>query len=169
MVTKVADDELYIVVNAGCREKDLAHLGKHLAAFKVCGRGAVGVRRRLHASLVGSPPPPAGPLPCPACTAVARVWHRAQTCALSPAPPAKGGQADVDAVLPQHSAALPRLPCPPRTLPTHHAAPQAKGGQVDMTLHDDRSLLALQGPQAAAVLQVPAPLPAGGGAGRGSG
>ena len=25
---------LYIVVNAGCREKDLAHMGKHLSAFK---------------------------------------------------------------------------------------------------------------------------------------
>lgn len=63
VVTKVASDELYIVVNAGCREKDLAHLGKHLAAFK------------------------------------------------------------------------------------------AKGGQVDMILHDDRALLALQGPQAVGVLQ----------------
>ncbi|KAL4856122.1 Aminomethyltransferase [Chlorella vulgaris] len=63
VVTKVSPDELYIVVNAGCREKDLAHLGKHLDAFK------------------------------------------------------------------------------------------AKGGQVDMEVHDDRSLLALQGPEAVAVLQ----------------
>jgi aminomethyltransferase len=31
----VTDDHLYIVVNAGCREKDLAHIGQHLAAFKV--------------------------------------------------------------------------------------------------------------------------------------
>ena len=35
VVTKVSDTELYIVVNAGCREKDLAHIGKHLAAYKV--------------------------------------------------------------------------------------------------------------------------------------
>ncbi|KAI7843213.1 hypothetical protein COHA_003193 [Chlorella ohadii] len=63
VVTKVNDQELYIVVNAGCREKDLAHIGKHLEAYK------------------------------------------------------------------------------------------AKGGQVDLLLHDDRSLLALQGPKAATVLQ----------------
>ncbi len=31
---------------------------------------------------------------------------------------------------------------------------QAKGGQVDMEVHDDRSLLALQGPEVVAVLQV---------------
>jgi hypothetical protein len=31
---QVKDDHLYIVVNAGCREKDLAHIGKHLSAFK---------------------------------------------------------------------------------------------------------------------------------------
>lgn len=31
---------------------------------------------------------------------------------------------------------------------------QAKGGQVDLLLHDDRALLALQGPKAAQVLQV---------------
>ena len=30
---------------------------------------------------------------------------------------------------------------------------QAKGGQVDLVVHDDRALLALQGPEAAAVLQ----------------
>lgn len=48
VVTKVAADELYIVVNAGCREKDLAHIGKHLAAFKVSGcveGGRVGLSR----------------------------------------------------------------------------------------------------------------------------
>lgn len=28
---------IYTVVNAGCRDKDLAHLSKHLAAAKVCG------------------------------------------------------------------------------------------------------------------------------------
>jgi aminomethyltransferase len=36
MCVQVADDEIYLVVNAGCREKDLAHLNKHLSAFKVC-------------------------------------------------------------------------------------------------------------------------------------
>jgi len=37
---QVKNDHLYIVVNAGCREKDLAHLGKHLSAFKArtCAR-----------------------------------------------------------------------------------------------------------------------------------
>ena len=32
---QVADDEVYLVVNAGCREKDLAHIGKHLEKFQV--------------------------------------------------------------------------------------------------------------------------------------
>jgi aminomethyltransferase len=32
---QVADDEIYLVVNAGCREKDLAHFDAHLAPFKV--------------------------------------------------------------------------------------------------------------------------------------
>jgi len=63
VITKVSATEIYLVVNAGCRDKDLAHLGKHLAAAK------------------------------------------------------------------------------------------AKGLDVGMTVHDDRSLLALQGPQAAAALQ----------------
>lgn len=35
VVTRVADDEIYLVVNAGCREKDLAHLNKHLDTYKV--------------------------------------------------------------------------------------------------------------------------------------
>ncbi|WPT17487.1 Aminomethyltransferase [Picochlorum sp. SENEW3] len=63
VVTKVNGNEVYLVVNAGCREKDLAHLNKHLQAFT------------------------------------------------------------------------------------------AKGGDVTMDVHDDRSLLALQGPEAAEVLQ----------------
>lgn len=63
VITRVTGTEIYLVVNAGCREKDLAHIGKHLAAYK------------------------------------------------------------------------------------------AKGGDVDMIVHDDRSLLALQGPEAALVLQ----------------
>ena len=62
VVTRSGDDSVYLVVNAGCREKDLKHLNKHLAAFK------------------------------------------------------------------------------------------AKGGDVSMTVHDDRALLALQGPKAAEVL-----------------
>ena len=32
------DDHLYIVSNAGCADKDLAHLNKHLAEFKAKGR-----------------------------------------------------------------------------------------------------------------------------------
>lgn len=32
---QVADDEIYLVVNAGCREKDLNHISKHLDQFKV--------------------------------------------------------------------------------------------------------------------------------------
>ena len=67
VITKVKPGELYLVVNAGCRDKDLAHIGKHLAAFK------------------------------------------------------------------------------------------AGGGDVTMTVHDDRALLALQGPEAAAVLGPLAP------------
>jgi aminomethyltransferase len=63
VITKVTGTEIYLVVNAGCREKDLAHLNKHLEAFK------------------------------------------------------------------------------------------GKGGDVSMTVHDDRALLALQGPEAVHVLQ----------------
>jgi aminomethyltransferase len=63
VITKVSPTEVYLVVNAGCREKDLKHLSKHLEAFT------------------------------------------------------------------------------------------AKGGDVTMEVHDDRSLLALQGPEAAQVLQ----------------
>lgn len=38
VVTKVKDDHLYIVVNAGCREKDLAHIESHLKPFKASGK-----------------------------------------------------------------------------------------------------------------------------------
>ncbi|CAG9463663.1 unnamed protein product [Pedinophyceae sp. YPF-701] len=34
VITKVSDSEIYMVVNAGCRDKDLAHLNKHLSAAK---------------------------------------------------------------------------------------------------------------------------------------
>ena len=32
---QVSPTEVYLVVNAGCREKDLAHIGKHLDKFTV--------------------------------------------------------------------------------------------------------------------------------------
>jgi aminomethyltransferase len=38
VVTKVSPTEVYMVVNAGCREKDLAHLEKHLSAAKAAGK-----------------------------------------------------------------------------------------------------------------------------------
>ena len=34
---QVSPTEVYLVVNAGCREKDLAHIGKHLDKFTVSG------------------------------------------------------------------------------------------------------------------------------------
>ena len=34
-MTQVSPSEVYLVVNAGCREKDLAHIGKHLDKFEV--------------------------------------------------------------------------------------------------------------------------------------
>lgn len=37
MVTKVTDDHIYLVVNAGCRDKDLAHIGAHMESFKKKG------------------------------------------------------------------------------------------------------------------------------------
>eukprot|EP00878_Enallax_costatus_P000985 GHUV01001117.1.p1 GENE.GHUV01001117.1~~GHUV01001117.1.p1 ORF type:complete len:412 (+),score=112.07 GHUV01001117.1:159-1394(+) len=37
VITKVKPDNIYLVVNAGCREKDLEHIGKHLEAAK--GKG----------------------------------------------------------------------------------------------------------------------------------
>lgn len=40
LAAQVSATELYIVVNAGCRDKDLAHLGKHLEAWKVGGTWA---------------------------------------------------------------------------------------------------------------------------------
>jgi aminomethyltransferase len=38
VITKVSDTEVYLVVNAGCRDKDLAHIGKHLAAAQAGGK-----------------------------------------------------------------------------------------------------------------------------------
>lgn len=37
VIAKVNDKHLYIVVNAGCRDKDLEHIGKHMELFK--GKG----------------------------------------------------------------------------------------------------------------------------------
>ncbi|EFJ09143.1 hypothetical protein SELMODRAFT_272095 [Selaginella moellendorffii] len=38
VITKVKDGHVYLVVNAGCRDKDLAHIGKHLEAYKSKGK-----------------------------------------------------------------------------------------------------------------------------------
>ncbi|CAN1231758.1 Aminomethyltransferase, mitochondrial [Linum grandiflorum] len=37
VITKVTDDHLYLVVNAGCRDKDLAHIEEHMKVFKAKG------------------------------------------------------------------------------------------------------------------------------------
>eukprot|EP00271_Cylindrocystis_brebissonii_P010159 TRINITY_DN26263_c0_g1_i1.p1 TRINITY_DN26263_c0_g1~~TRINITY_DN26263_c0_g1_i1.p1 ORF type:complete len:421 (-),score=59.01 TRINITY_DN26263_c0_g1_i1:347-1609(-) len=37
VVTKVDDSHIYLVVNAGCREKDLEHIGGHMKSFKATG------------------------------------------------------------------------------------------------------------------------------------
>ncbi|CAA6668684.1 unnamed protein product [Spirodela intermedia] len=37
VITKVTDDHIYLVVNAGCRDKDLAHIGEHMEAFRAKG------------------------------------------------------------------------------------------------------------------------------------
>lgn len=39
VITKVKDDHIYLVVNAGCRDKDLAHIGSHMESFKAKGGG----------------------------------------------------------------------------------------------------------------------------------
>ncbi|XP_077253905.1 glycine cleavage T-protein family [Tasmannia lanceolata] len=41
VITKVKDDHIYLVVNAGCRDKDLDHIETHMKAFKSKG-GDVG-------------------------------------------------------------------------------------------------------------------------------
>ena len=33
VITKVTDDHIYLVVNAGCRDKDLAHIEEHMKSF----------------------------------------------------------------------------------------------------------------------------------------
>ena len=37
VVSKVNDEDVYIVLNGACSEKDQAHINKHLAAFKAKG------------------------------------------------------------------------------------------------------------------------------------
>ncbi|KAF6248527.1 hypothetical protein COO60DRAFT_1706973 [Scenedesmus sp. NREL 46B-D3] len=37
VITKVSANDIYLVVNAGCRDKDLEHIGKHLSAAKAKG------------------------------------------------------------------------------------------------------------------------------------
>ncbi|CAO2842512.1 unnamed protein product [Amaranthus hypochondriacus] len=37
VITKVKDDHIYLVVNAGCRDKDLAHIEEHMKVFKSKG------------------------------------------------------------------------------------------------------------------------------------
>ncbi|KAH9618286.1 hypothetical protein KSS87_009908 [Heliosperma pusillum] len=37
VITKVKDDHIYLVVNAGCRDKDLAHIEEHMKSYKAKG------------------------------------------------------------------------------------------------------------------------------------
>lgn len=37
VITKVSNEHIYVVVNAGCRDKDLAHIEEHMKAFKSKG------------------------------------------------------------------------------------------------------------------------------------
>lgn len=37
VITKVTDEHIYLVVNAGCRDKDLAHIEEHMKAYKSKG------------------------------------------------------------------------------------------------------------------------------------
>lgn len=37
VITKVKDDHIYLVVNAGCRDKDLAHIEAHMKSFTAKG------------------------------------------------------------------------------------------------------------------------------------
>ena len=144
VITKVSPTEIYLVVNAGCRcaQAGVAHaLACCCCCFCCCSRACV--------------------------AAAAGAWSKAacKRCGLQGALPAR-------APLPSHP--LPALPParPPLNQPNlpaclpgcrekdlahldkHLAAFTAKGGDVTMTVHDDRGLLALQGPEAVAVLQV---------------
>lgn len=61
VVTKVKDDHVYLVVNAGCRDKDLEHIGKHMEAFKKKG-GDVGWHIHDERSLLALQGPLAAPV-----------------------------------------------------------------------------------------------------------
>ncbi|KAI3680516.1 hypothetical protein L6452_35287 [Arctium lappa] len=60
VITKVTDDHIYLVVNAGCRDKDLAHIEEHMKAFKAKG-GDVGWHIYDERSLLALQGPLAGP------------------------------------------------------------------------------------------------------------
>ncbi|XP_008787570.1 aminomethyltransferase, mitochondrial [Phoenix dactylifera] len=61
VITKVKDDHIYLVVNAGCRDKDLAHIGAHMEAFKAKG-GHVGWHIHDERSLLALQGPLAAPV-----------------------------------------------------------------------------------------------------------
>lgn len=60
VVTKVGDEHVYLVVNAGCRDKDLEHIGKHMEDFKKKG-GDVGWHIHDERSLLALQGPLAAP------------------------------------------------------------------------------------------------------------
>jgi len=36
IICKVSDDHFYVVLNAGCKDKDMAHMRDHMGKFKDC-------------------------------------------------------------------------------------------------------------------------------------
>ena len=36
IITKVTDDHFYVVLNAGCKDKDMAHMNDHISKFPNC-------------------------------------------------------------------------------------------------------------------------------------
>jgi glycine cleavage system aminomethyltransferase T len=97
---QVTDDEVYLVVNAGCREKDISHMQKHLDSFSV--------RTML--------------VECAAVT-----WHSNPL------------------IVTTMTAAL-LLLCTSWLM-----IPLVLQGKCELVVHDDRALLALQGPSAVKV------------------
>ncbi|KAF6168249.1 hypothetical protein GIB67_011634 [Kingdonia uniflora] len=61
VITKVTDDHIYLVVNAGCRDKDLDHIEGHMKAFKAKG-GDVGWHIHDERSLLALQGPLAAPV-----------------------------------------------------------------------------------------------------------
>ncbi|CAF2082662.1 unnamed protein product [Brassica napus] len=47
VITKVTDEHIYLVVNDGCRDKDLAHIEEHMKAFKSKGEHAVDLAKAI--------------------------------------------------------------------------------------------------------------------------